>query len=144
MGQVKDSAVYIKRFLDFSSEAVYGSSFSWQKTSLTWRMWAVSSPYFYESRRRSAGMAHRTWIYIVCLGANWFFMRSTWEYLAFQVSDKCLYVHTYINATHIYKQCMSVLFDSQVRQNASKDATPFFLSFFLFFVIFFHIWLILF
>lgn len=37
-----------------------------------------------ESRRAAAGrMARRSWIYIVCLGENWFFMRNTWEYLRY-------------------------------------------------------------
>lgn len=41
-----------------------------------------------ESRCAAAGrMARRSWIYIVCLGENWFFMSDTWGYSAIHTSD---------------------------------------------------------
>lgn len=48
---------------------------------------------FTESRRAAtARMARRSWIYIVCLGENWFFMRDTWGYLAIHTLDSLSHV----------------------------------------------------
>lgn len=42
--------------------------------------------------RRAGRMARRSWIYIVCLGENWFFMRDTWGYLAIYTLEDLLHV----------------------------------------------------
>jgi len=49
-------------------------------------------------------MARRSWIYIVCLGENWFFMRDTWEYLP---------IHAFLDAPHGRVVCHMCLPDGR-------------------------------